>query len=208
MHKPLTSKQKLVLATISDLTSKLNGPPTLEHLRQALGYPRVSSVQRHTDALKKKGYLTPLRGLATTFSSNKVRIPLVGRVAAGTPILATENIEAFIPYNSTKLRGSIHDYFFLRAIGDSMNNSNVNGKNIDDGDFVLIKNQPTAEQNQKVLALIGEEATIKKFGYRDGMVVLSPESTNPANKPIYVVENLMIQGVICDVIKKRGETDG
>lgn len=89
-----------------------------------------------------------------------------------------------------------------------MNRANVNGKNIDDGDFVLIKSQTTADPNQKVLALIGDNATLKRFKYENGAAVLYPESANPANKPIYVFEDLSIQGVICDVIKKRGETNG
>lgn len=201
MNKPLTSKQKLVMATIADLTNKLGNFPTLEQLRKALNYKAISSVQRHTNALKEKGYLGKSRGISIPYMHSMIPIPLVGNVAAGVPILAVENIEAYIPYDAEKIKGNPKDYFFLRAVGDSMNEANVNGKNIDSGDLVLIKNQPTADQNQRVLALIGDEATIKKLRHEGNMVVLQPESDNSANKPIYVFEDLIIQGIVVDVEK-------
>ena len=211
METSLTPKQRIILATVRDLKAKLGKSPTLREIKVALGYAGISSVQRHVDALKKKGYLQnepyQSRSLEVSMPDKTVNIPLVGNVAAGTPILAQENVEAYIPYDGSKI-GDPRGYFFLRAVGDSMNSADVNGKNIDDGDFVLIKNQPTAEQNQKVLALIGDDATIKKFKYENGMAVLYPESTNSANKPIYVFKDLLIQGVVYDVIKKEGENRG
>ena len=83
-----------------------------------------------------------------------------------------------------------------------MNNARVSGKTIDDGDFVLIKKQQTADPGSRVVALIGDEATIKKIIPEDGYVRLQPESTNPKNKPILLFEDFSIQGVVEDVIKK------
>lgn len=205
MSKPLTSKQKIVLSTINDLTHKKGFPPKLEELRVALNYTQISSVQRHTDALKQKGYIDKSRGLSLPVSSEKIQIPLVGSVACGIPLLATENIEAYIPYDASKIHGSVQNYFFLRAVGDSMNNARVSGKSIDNGDFALIKKQKTANPGSLVVALIGDEATIKKFVPEDGYVRLQPESTNPRNKPILMFEDFSIQGIVEDIIKKGGD---
>lgn len=205
MNKSLTAKQKLVLATIHDLKAKHGETPTLEEVRKALDYSGTSSVQRHTDVLREKGYLGNTRGLSLSGSDEKVQIPLVGNVACGAPLLATENIEAYISYDASKVRGKAQDYFFLRAVGDSMNNANVSGKTVDNGDFVLVKKQTTANPGSCVVALIGNEATIKKMVPADGVIRLEPESTNPKNKPIYVFEDFSVQGVVTDVIKKGGD---
>lgn len=201
MRKSLTSSQKKVLSTITDLAHKKGAAPSMEELRVALDLSSISSVQRHTDALKAKGYLNNTRGISFPEPTNKVQIPLVGNVACGAPLLAMENIEAYIPYDASRIRGSASDYFFLRAIGDSMNAANVDGKTIDDGDFVLVKKQQTAERGNRVVALIGDEATIKKFIPEDGYVSLQPESNNTQNKPILMFEDFSIQGVVEDVIK-------
>lgn len=204
MNKSLTVKQKLVLATIQDLRAKLGKPPTLEAIRKSLDYSGTSSVQRHTDALKEKGYLGNTRELSLPASDEKVQIPLVGNVACGVPLLATENIEAYISYDASGVQGKAQDYFFLRAVGDSMNNANVSGKTIDNGDFVLVKKQLTANPGSRVVALIGDEATIKKMLREDGHVRLEPESTNPDNKPILLFNDFSVQGVVVDVIKRGG----
>lgn len=204
MYKSLTAKQKLVLATIQDLKAKLGNPPTLEEIRKALNYSGTSSVQRHTDALKEKGYLGNTRGLSLPASKEKVQIPLVGNVSCGAPLLAAENIEAYISYEASKVRGKAQDYFFLRAVGDSMNKANISGKTIDNGDFVLVKKQSVANPGSRVVALIGDEATIKKMLKEDGYVRLEPESTNPDNKPIILFDGFSVQGVVVDVIKKGG----
>lgn len=204
MNKSLTSKQKQTLLAIKDLAHKKGSPPTLDDVRKTLGLSSVSSVQRHTDALKEKGYLENTRGLSFPSTTEKVQIPLVGNVACGAPLLATENIEAYIPYESSKIHGDPQDYFFLRAVGDSMNKSNVAGKTIDDGDYVLVKKESSADSGSRIVALIGDEATIKKMVPDNDCVRLEPESTNPANKPIYMFEEFSVQGIVKDVIKKGG----
>ncbi len=202
MNKNLTSKQKQVLATIIDLTQKLGQEPTLDQVRSALNYTSTSSVQRHTDSLKELGYLSKSRGLSLPDDDRTVQIPLVGSVACGAPLLAIENIEAYIPYDTRDLRGKSDDYFFLRAVGDSMNATSVNGKTIDDGDYVLVKKQDYPDFGKRIVALIGENATIKRLKRGDGHIILEPESSNPANKPIYVFEEISVQGIAEDVIKK------
>ena len=211
MKKPLTDKQKIVFSIIKDFITKNGRAPTLKEIlagtKGLLKLKSISSVQRHYNALKKKDYLTSKRYQARSLrikslKTGMVNIPLVGAVAAGQPILAQENIEAYIAYSASKLSGDPKKYFFLRAVGDSMNTADINGKSIDSGDFVLIKSQSTAEPGQRIVALIGDEATIKKYRPQKNMVVLAPESSNKANKEIYVFDDFLIQGVIKDVIKK------
>lgn len=202
MKKNLTSTQKRVLSTITDLSHKKGTPPTMEELRAALDLKSISSVQRHTDALKEKEYLENARGISFPEQADKVQIPLVGNVACGVPFLATENIEAYIPYDASQINGSADDYFFLRAVGDSMNNTDIQGKTINDGDYVLVKKGQVADPGKRVVALIGEEATIKKYVPESGHVRLQPETTNPKNKPILLFDDFSIQGIVADVIKK------
>ncbi len=197
MFESLTPKQKIVLAAISLLTNQNGVTPTLEELRRYLKYPRISSVQRHTDELKKKGYINSARGLSLSQRTDQIQVPLVGNVACGQPLLATGNIEAYVPYEKSKLSGDPTNYFFLRAVGDSMNNAGI-----DDGDFVLVKKQATADFGQRIVALIGDEATIKKYQMGEGHIILQPESSNPQNKPIYLIDDFIIQGVVKDVIPK------
>ena len=205
MRKPLTSKQKSVLSTIVDLTHKNGTPPKLEELRAVLGLSGLSSVQRHTDALKEKGYLDNTRGLSIPDATENIQIPLVGNAPCGQPLLAVENIEAYVSYPRSKISGNHKDYFFLRGIGDSMNASNINGKSIDNGDYVLVKKQSLADPGNKIVALLGDNATIKKYIPEQNVIKLMPESTNPANKPILSFEDIIIQGVVVDVVKKGGQ---
>ncbi len=203
----LTVAQKRVVATIQDLTRKSGQTPTFEELRQALGLASISSVQRHVDALRNKSVIKgerhQVRGMKLDIESEPtVNIPLVGNVACGTPILAIENIVAYIPYKKSSLHGNPGDHFFLKAIGDSMNNSHPP---INDGDYVLVKKQNVADSGQRVIALVGNEATIKKLKIRSDAIVLEPESLNKQNKPILLFETPLIQGIVIDVLRKESE---
>ena len=208
MEKSLTHQQKKVLNVIKDLMIKLGKPPTLDEIRKASDLNYISSVQRHVGALKDKGYLDHVpnqsRSLQPSYThSHTINIPLIGNVAAGTPILAIENIEAYIPYEPTKVKANLKDYFFLRAVGDSMNMADVNGSTRVSGVYVLLRRQSTGVFGQIVVALMGEDSTIKKYINGDGHIVLQPLSSNPTNKPIYVFDDFLIQGIVVDVIKRE-----
>lgn len=205
MKNQLTHKQKEILSIIIDLANKKGSSPTLEEVRATLGYSNTSSVQRHTDVLKNKGYLSDTRSLELANSSSKVKIPLVGNVACGIPLLAVENIEAYLFVDADIVSGRPENFFFLRAVGDSMNTTSIKNKTIDDGDFVLIKKQSYADRGSRVVALLGESATIKKYVPQEDCIKLEPESNNPANKPIIVFDDISIQGIVLDVIKKGGD---
>jgi repressor LexA len=199
MNEGITPKQKKVLTAIRTIQHIEGKTPTLEELRKYLQYATVSSVQRHVDALKAKGYLTGDKHQSRTLHvthQHLASIPLVGNVACGTPLLAEENVEAYISYDADKLHSSTDDYFFLRAAGDSMNRANI-----DSGDLVLVRKAVVAESGKRIVALVGDDATIKKLDRHNGHWILQPESTNPAHKPLIMLEDFSIQGVVADVVK-------
>lgn len=204
----LTPKQKAVLLAIKDLIRINSNSPTLDEIRAYMGYKNTSSVQRHIKPLITKGYLknreNRSRGLQVVQEKEELlNIPLIGNIACGKPILAEENIEAYIPYPKQSTGYSNSELFFLRAVGDSMDEANINGKSINDGDYVLVHVQNIADRGQPVVALIGDDATIKIFNKdpERGVYTLMPKSSNPNHKPILLFENLAIQGVAIDVIK-------
>ena len=117
-------------------------------------------------------------------------VPLVGSIPCGSPVVSEENIEAMIPV-SEKLARPPHTYFLLRARGDSMNAAGIN-----DGDLVLVQQQSTAKNGDKVVALVDNESTIKEFHRQKDVVLLKPKSTNRSHKPIIVTSDFLIQGVV------------
>jgi repressor LexA len=129
-----------------------------------------------------------------TASINTVDIPLLGNIACGLPIFADENIEAQVPI-SIKLIKKGFRYFLLRAKGDSMNKAGIN-----DGDLVLIRQQQQAENGDKVVALINDEATIKEYHHNGKLVVLKPKSKSSKYQPIILTNDFLIQGVVESVI--------
>jgi repressor LexA len=163
-------------------------------------------VVAHLNALETKGYIRKVEGKArgiivTADEAGKapdemVRVPLVGSVACGMPIWAEEMIEEWIPL-STKLVGYHQDVFMLRAKGDSMNLAGI-----DDGDFIVFRKQSTALPGEKVVVLIGTEATVKQVKFEKDRVVFEPMSTNKEHKVIVPKPGtFMIQGKVIGVIK-------
>ena len=146
--------------------------------------------------LNKRGLLSYKDGIVRlsvktpVFGEQTVEVPLVGSVACGFPTLAEQNPEALIPI-STKIARPGHDYFLLRARGTSMNKSGIQ-----DGDFVLVRKQQTAEEGQKVVALVNDNATIKHFHREREVVVLRPNSTQIKHRPIVLSDEFIIQGVV------------
>lgn len=197
----LTPKQKIVFATVRELQMTTGSMPTLDELRRHLGYATVSSVQRHVDELRRKGYLDSDKNQNRSLRiahQHMANIPLVGNVACGAPLLAEENVEAYVSYDEDKLKGHAKEYFFLRAFGDSMNKAGI-----DDGDLVLVRQQDTANPNERIVALIGDDATVKKLVKSDGHWTLRPESNNPKHKDLIMIDQFSIQGIVADVVKTQ-----
>jgi len=124
-----------------------------------------------------------------------VKIPLIGNVSCGIPFFADENIEAEVSISIELIKDG-HKYFLLRAEGDSMDEAGINI-----GDLLLIRQQSTANNGDRVLALIDDEATIKEYNRRNEMVILKPKSSNKMHQPIILTSNFRIQGIVEEVIQ-------
>jgi repressor LexA len=180
MTQPLTDRQARVLGFISDYIAKHGYPPAQREIMRRFRIKSTRGVDRHLSALEKKGYLARNRGaraMALHGLCHSRRIPVVGRVAAGRPILAVENIEGtlaidpkIVPWDGA---------FFLKVRGDSMT-----GAGIMDRDFVLVRPQTQAEKGEIVVAILEGEATVKRFMRKGNRIELHAE--NPAYPPIVV----------------------
>ena len=187
--KELTKRQKEVLDFIREMIENKGLPPTIREIGEKFKISSTNGVRAILSALSKKGYVRrqPLvsRGIElvkkATFDFGQrrayVTVPLVGRIAAGLPTLAVENIEGSIAVDKSFLPGG--DVFSLRVVGDSMKDSGIF-----DGDYVLARMQSTAEKGDIVVAVIGEEATVKTYIPQKNRVRLEP--ANPAFQPIMV----------------------
>ena len=183
----LTKRQQEIFDFIKRYSARYGYPPTVRDIGKAVGLASSSTVHAHLAVLQREGYLrrdpTKPRAIEVRFDpSSKVvmdsrpirHVPLVGDVAAGTGVLAQENIEELYPlpedFTGT---GSL---FMVKVHGDSMVDDGIV-----DGDFVVVRQQPEAERNEIVVAGIpDEEATVKRFSTRDGKVVLTPSNQHMA----------------------------
>jgi repressor LexA len=205
-NENITPKEKALLNELRHHLKMKGESPSVRTLMTALGYKSPRSVTFLLDNLAEKGVIkrkenNELRIIPqkeeTADSTETVSIPLVGAVACGSPIFAEENVEMTIPV-SKQLAPSADQYFFLRAQGDSMDEKGIN-----DGDYVLIKQQDAARNGELVVALIDDDATIKEYREEYGAIVLKPHSTNPEHKPIILNRDFRIQGVVVTSISKH-----
>ena len=195
----LTPKQSEALRHIRNRIAHYGKAPSIRELMAALGYKSPHSASLIIAELIDKGLLRKrldgniqmLRDLESdSYHARTVNVPLVGTVSCGSPILAEENIEGVLPV-STNLAKSGHKYFLLRTTGNSMNKAGIN-----DGDLVLVRQQPTANEGDLVVALIDDKATIKKLRKVKGAIVLEPQSTAKEHKPIILTDDFQVQGVV------------
>lgn len=171
--------------------------PSLREIGRVVGYSSPRSVQLMLERLKKQGLISYVDGViklsprkTSVMNEQTVDVPLVGSVACGAPTLAEQDPEAMIPV-STRIARPGHTYFMLRAVGNSMNKSGIN-----DGDLVLVRQQSSADDGEKVVALINDEATIKHLYHDGGVIVLKPNSTDASHQPIVLSDEFIIQGVV------------
>lgn len=177
--------------------------PTVRELMTALGYKSPRSAALIIDSLIRKGFLKKrpdgelqlIRHEEDIVNhARTIDVPLVGTVPCGLPIFAEENIEAFFPVSVSLARPGSR-YFLLRTKGDSMDDAGIN-----DGDFVLVRQQPMADNGNLVVALIDNEATIKEFRRTKDAVILRPRSSNPNHQPIILTSDFQIQGIVVKAI--------
>lgn len=176
----LTERQARVLKFIQDHYKKFGYPPTIREIAEHIGAKWNHGVERHLQALERKGYLkrSPVksRGLQLAYSSTGTEVPVVGRIRAGRPVLAVENIEDRVVLDPAFVRGESN--FLLMVEGFSMKNAGIL-----DGDLVLVRQQATAENGEIVAALIDDEtATVKRFRREGERIILEPD--NPDFEPI------------------------
>ena len=196
----LTKKQKLILDFVKKSAGKNGFAPSLEEIKKHFRLRSVATIHQHIATLRDKGYLhhqkNQPRSIATSETEHLIQIPVLGRISAGQPIEAIEDKET-IAIPQGKLPLPLKDYYALRVTGNSMIDENIN-----DGDTVLIKQQNTARNGQKVVALIDNyEATLKKFYREKNQIRLQP--ANKKMSPFFIKSNhtVNIQGVVVDVIK-------
>ena len=200
----LTLRQKQILDLIKKHTKKHGVAPSLTEIKNRLRLSSVSNIHQHVEALQSKGYLNKQknqpRGIEIPKSESLVRIPLLGTIAAGQPIEAIQDKET-IAVPKSKVPSS-SEVYALRVVGNSMIDENIN-----DGDVVLVRQQATAENGQKVVALIdNHEATLKKFYKERGHVRLQPANKNMEPLIFRNGRDVSIQGVVLDVIKETSPT--
>lgn len=208
--KKLTTKQNQVLEWVEDSIQKTGQAPTVRELQDKLGCSSPMGAAAHLNALEAKGYITKVDGKARGLIVNRgdnvrgndelVQVPLVGNVACGMPIWADEMVEEIITLPKTFVRYT-SDVFMLRAKGDSMNMAGI-----DDGDYIIFHKQNSAEEGDKVVVLIGNEATVKRYRIdkEHKRIVFQPMSDNPTHAPIVPEQGtFMIQGKVIGVIKNN-----
>lgn len=178
----LTEMQNEIFEYIKEIISQRGVAPSVREIGQAVGLRSTSSVQYNLNALEQAGYIKRDANLKRTLriagsAENVTHIPLLGTVTAGVPILATQQIEEYIALSGV----SGNNLFALHIKGDSMINAGIL-----DGDIVVVEQTPVADNGDIVVALIGEEATVKRFYKEKGHFRLQPE--NDKYDPIIVDE--------------------
>ena len=183
----ISKKQSEILEYIKNEILNRGFPPSVREICEAVNLKSTSSVHSHLETLEKNGYIRrdPTKPRAIEIVDDNfnlvrretVNVPIIGKVAAGQPLLAVENVEGYFPIPSEYMPNN--KTFMLVVQGYSMVNAGIFN-----GDYVVVEQQPTAENGQKVVALIDDSATVKTFYKEDGHIRLQPE--NDSMEPIIV----------------------
>ena len=197
----ITAKQEEILKYIKEQILKKGYPPAVREICEAVHLKSTSSVHAHLETLEKNGYIRKdptkpraIEILDDTFNltrREKVNVPVLGNVAAGMPILATENIENYFPIPAEFMPNQ--DVFMLHVKGDSMINAGIF-----DGDNILVRQQTTAANGDMVVALVDDSATVKTFYKENGYYRLQPE--NDHMDPI-IVDDVSVLGIVFGVFR-------
>jgi len=204
-RKELTPTQEKVFDFLKDFLRERGFPPTLREIASHFGLRGPKAPQKTLNILERKGYIRKVPGGSRAIEilsypqfslTHILSVPIVGRVQAGEPLLAIENIEGYI--NLDRSLVSSGDVFLLRVQGDSMIEAHIQ-----DGDFALVKPQPNAENGEIVVALIEDEATIKRIFKKRDLIRLEP--ANPKMEPIVVKKGekkITIVGKVVGIFRK------
>jgi repressor LexA len=198
--RELTPRQKQILEMIQEFIAETGMPPTRAEIAKELGFKSANAAEEHLRALQRKGALELLPGASRGIQlkdslRDQMGLPLVGRVAAGSPILAEEHIETH--YKIDPHLFSPKPHYLLRVHGMSMKNAGIL-----DGDLVAVHRTPEVRSRQIIVARIDDEVTVKRYRQNGSLVSLLPE--NEEFEPIEVdlrKQELVIEGVVVGVIR-------
>ena len=199
---PLTDRQRQIYEFIRDRIHEDSCPPTMREIGERFGIRSTNGVHNALVVLEKKGYIhkTPYLSRAIELTgqvpASVETVPILGRVAAGLPLLAVENVDGHIAVDRSFLPSG--EVFSLRVTGESMRDEGIKG-----GDMVLVRRQDVANKGDIVVAIIGEEATVKKFYPERNRVRLEP--ANPDFGPIIVdkkAPGFFIAGVVVGLLRR------
>jgi repressor LexA len=207
MLENISSRQEKILKFINKKIKESGYPPSVREIAKAVNLSSSATVHSHLKKLEEKGYLkrNPSKpraisllsrkgdGSVDTGINNLVYVPVVGRIAAGQPILAEENIDDYFPLTPDFVKGK-KEVFILHVRGDSMVNAGIL-----DRDFIVVRKQDTAINGEIIVALLEDEATVKRFFKTNKKIKLMPE--NDHMEPI-VVKDVRILGKVIGVIRK------
>lgn len=214
----ITDRQREILTYIQKATEERGFPPTIREIGEEMEIKSTNGVNDHLKALERKGFLTRgdqqsrsmvptkrarmvlgLGAKKTLGDTGMIDVPILGRVAAGAPLLATENVEDTVRIDSFLLGGSGREVFALRVKGQSMVEAGIH-----DGDFIFVKKAPNAAPGEIVVALIEDEATVKSYHPEGDRIRFQPH--NSTMDPIYVnksdFKQTMILGKVVGVYRK------
>lgn len=204
MGDRLSERQRQIIDFIRSTIETKGYPPSVREIGEAIGLSSSSTVHGHLDKLSKMGMIRrdPTKPRAIELIGEKLTrertrtmtIPVIGRVTAGQPILAQENIEDQFPLPLDFVRADEKELFFLKVQGDSMVDAGILN-----GDWVLVRKQETARNGEIVVALIEDEATVKRFFKEQGQIRLQPE--NRFMDPI-IVPDAKVLGKVVGVIRR------
>ncbi len=199
----LSGKQKRVYLYIKSYIEENGYPPTVREICEAVQVKSTSTAHGYLTRLEKKGFIKRdtsrpraigLLDESAYTRANVMSIPVVGKVTAGEPILATENVEEYLPLPSSFVRDE--NSFILTVQGESMIDAGIQ-----DGDFLVVRRQNYADDGDIVVALLGEEATVKRFYLEGRRVRLQPE--NPTMDPIILpVNEVQVLGKVSGLLRR------
>ena len=196
---------EIIYAFIVSYVKREGYPPSVREICQGVGIKSTSTVHAHLRRLQDEGKIEYIPGKRRAIMIKDIaresdttlpkEIPLVGTVTAGVPILAEENIDHYMPFPAEYFNSA--EYFMLKVRGDSMINAHIM-----DGDYVIVRRDNMANMNQIIVAMIGNEATVKRLTYRKGHALLQPE--NPAYEPIpFEDDDCRILGVVDGIFRPK-----
>jgi repressor LexA len=211
----LTERQREILTFIVKETEARGFPPTIREIGEQMDIRSTNGVNDHLKALERKGYLNRgeqqsrslvptkrarmLLGLGMKKDSGLVEVPLLGKVAAGAPLLAQENTEDSVKIDSFLIGGTGREVFALRVKGQSMIDDGIH-----DGDYLFVRKTPSAQPGDIVVALIEDEATVKRYYPEGERIRFQP--ANATMSPIYVSKadfrSTMLLGIVVGVYRK------